>query len=135
MADSQTSTASTNPLKRVSPDADLTGKTYCVLRQGAWLNAGNGSPEIYSNPHSFSLDFTSAKEVTITERFDPYSKIVLPDYIKESRFARLTQPGWRVAYGSEIPANQPRGFTIFGAGDTQAPRPVVAARLFAGLLR
>ena len=68
-------------LERVSPDTDLTGKTYCVFGQGTWLNAGNGSAEIVSNPHSSRVDFTSATEVTVTRRYDPYSKIVLPGYI------------------------------------------------------
>lgn len=68
-------------LERVSPVTDLTGKTYCVFGQGTWLSAGNGSAAVYANPHSAKAEFTSATEVTVTQRFDPYSWIVLPDYI------------------------------------------------------
>jgi hypothetical protein len=66
--------------ERVSPDADLTGKTYCMFGQGTWLNAGNGAAEIYSNPFSYRLDFTSATEFTVTGIYDPYVWIALPDY-------------------------------------------------------
>ena len=68
-------------LERESPDTDLTGKTYCAFAQGIWLNAGSGSAGIFSNQHSFRLDFTSTTQVTATARYDLYSGIVLPDYI------------------------------------------------------
>jgi hypothetical protein len=82
-------------LERESPITDLTGKTYCVFGQGTWLNAGNGSAAVYANPHSAKAEFTSATEVTVTQRFDPYSSIVLPDYVMQD-----VNENWGTATGT-----------------------------------
>ena len=100
-------------LERVSPDTDLTGKTYCVFGQGTWLNAGNGSAEIYTNPHSAGADFTSATEVTVTQRYDPYSKIVLPDYIMVDG-----EDTWGSAQGTYTVLGNQLTFTFGGEDST-----------------
>ena len=68
-------------LERVSPDADLTGKTYCIFGQGTWLVAGNGGAAVVANPFSHRVDFISATEFAIEPIYDPYSWIVMPNYI------------------------------------------------------
>lgn len=65
-------------LERASPDADLTGTTYCVFGQGTWLFAGNGTADVTTNPFSGRLDFTSAMQLTATGIYDPFSSINWP---------------------------------------------------------
>jgi hypothetical protein len=66
---------------RVSPDADLTGSTYCVFGQGIWLFADPGvSADITADPFTARLDFTSSTELTITRMSDPFAWISIPSY-------------------------------------------------------
>ena len=100
-------------LERVSPVTDLTGKTYCVFGQGTWLNAGNGSAEVYVNPHSAKAEFTSATEVTVTQRFDPYSWIVLPDYVMQD-----LDENWGTATGTYTVSGNLLTVTLGGEDST-----------------
>ena len=64
---------------RVSPDADLTGSTYCIFGQGTWLFAEPGvSATVTANPFSARLDFTSATQLTVTGIYDPITSLHFP---------------------------------------------------------
>lgn len=66
-------------LERASPDADLTGTTYCIFGQGTWLFAEpDVSASITANPFAARLDFTSPTELTSTGIYDPVTSIVFP---------------------------------------------------------
>ena len=67
-------------LERVSPDADLTGKTYCIYGQGSWLTTEDGVwADILSGAGGLRLDFTSSTQLIVTGIYDIYSTIHLPD--------------------------------------------------------
>jgi hypothetical protein len=66
-------------LARVSPDADLSGTTYCLFGQGTWLSAGNNSASVTANPFGRRLDFTSS-DVTNTRIYDPIGSIRFPSH-------------------------------------------------------
>ena len=70
--------ALTATLAAQTPDADLTGTTYCLFGQGTWLSAGNGSASVTANPFSARLDFTSSTQVTVTGIYDRISSLQLP---------------------------------------------------------
>ncbi len=63
-----------------TPPTDLTDKTYCLLGQGTWLSAGNGTASVTANPYKARLDFTSSTQLTSTGVYDPVSTINLPAY-------------------------------------------------------
>ncbi len=66
---------------RVSPDADLTGKTYCLFGQGTWLFADPGvSASVTANPFLVRVDFTSSTQLTATTIYDPVTSILIPSY-------------------------------------------------------
>jgi hypothetical protein len=65
-------------LERVSPDPDLTGKTYCLFMQFGELFADGVSAEIEFGGVGSRMDFTSPTQVTHTEIYDLESKIHLP---------------------------------------------------------
>jgi hypothetical protein len=66
-------------LERVSPVADLTGKTYCIYGQGSWLSAEDGVwADILSVALGLRLDFTSPTELIVTGIYDTYSTLNLP---------------------------------------------------------
>ena len=68
-------------LERVSPDADLTGKTYCLFGQGTWLFADPGvSASVTANPFLVRVDFTSSTQLTATTIYDPITSILIPSY-------------------------------------------------------
>ncbi len=65
-------------LARVSPEADLTGTTYCLFGQGTWLFADTGvSAEVTANPFLVRLDFTSSTQLTATTIYDPVTHILI----------------------------------------------------------
>jgi len=68
-------------LARVSPDADLTGTTYCIFGQGSWLFAEEEvSAEVVFNPFHARVDITSPTEFTVTDVYDPITSIAFPSF-------------------------------------------------------
>jgi predicted permease len=67
-------------LARISPDADLTGATYCLFGQGTWLFADPGvSAAVTANPFLVRVDFISPTQLTATTFSDSITGILIPD--------------------------------------------------------
>ena len=89
--------------ERVSPDPDLTGKTYCVISLGIGLQAEAGvSARVHVNPIQTMADFTSPTQLTVTEISNTYTWVNFPSYtMNEEDDSKLTEGTYTIV-GSQL---------------------------------